>query len=338
MFFLSIKRLLGHKLATISLGGLGFLYILAIFADFLAPYHYDYERRDKAYHPPVKLHIIKKGRLSWPFIYNYKSKLKDYKKTWYEDKIKPYPIKIFFKGRLFGVNPPAMLYLLGSDWNGRDILSRLIYGGRISLTIGIVGVLISFSLGMLIGGIAGYFGGRIDSIIMRAIELIMCFPSFYLLLGLRAIFPLDMPSWKVYIMIVVILSLIEWGGIARVIRGMVLSLREREFILAEKALGASSLRIITSHILPNTFSYVIVAACMSIPSYILSESALSLIGLGINEPFPSWGNMLSRAMDYSVLSSCFWILSPGFLIFLSVLLFNLLSDGLRDAFDPRAVF
>lgn len=323
-------------MAMVCVGILALFYIAAIFAPFFAPYHYDYERRDKAYHPPTKIHIIKDGRLVVPFIYNYKIKLRDYKKIWFEDKAKAYPIKLFENGRLFGVSKPAMLYLLGSDWNGRDILSRLIYGARISLSIGIIGVLISFSLGLFIGGIAGYFGGIIDTIIMRLIELMMSFPSFYLLLGLRAIFPLDMPSWKVYIMIVIILSLIEWGGIARVIRGMVLSLREKEFILAEKALGASSLRIIVSHILPNTFSYVIVSACLSIPSYILSESALSLLGLGINEPFCSWGNMLSRAMDYSVLCSCFWILAPGFFIFFSVLLFNILSDGLRDAFDPRA--
>ncbi len=338
MFFLSLKRLMRHKLAMISLGILAFLYILAIFADFFAPYHYDHERRNKAYHSPVTIHIIKDGKLSFPFIYNYKMEWKDYKRTWSYDKTKPYPIKPFYKGRLFGVDEPAILCLLGSDWNGRDILSRLIYGARISLSIGILGVLISFSLGLLVGGISGYFGGKIDTIIMRLIELIMSFPGFYLLLGLRAIFPLDMPSWKVYIMIIGILSLIEWGGIARVIRGMVLSIREKEFILAEKALGASHLRIIISHILPNTLSYALVSACLSIPGYILGESALSLIGLGINEPFPSWGNMLSRAMDYSLLTDCPWILAPGFLIFISVLLFNLLADGLRDAFDPRAVF
>ncbi|MEW6680253.1 MAG: ABC transporter permease [bacterium] len=338
MFLLSLKRLIRHRLAMISLGILGFLYILAIFADFFACYHYDYEKRDKAYHPPVKIYFIKDGKITFPFVYKYKMTWKDYKRVWLPDKTKPYFLKLFFKGRLFGVEEPAMLYLLGSDWNGRDILSRLIYGARISLSIGIIGVLISFSLGLLIGGISGYFGGWIDTAIMRTVELIMSFPAFYLLLSLRAIFPLDLPSYQVYIMIVVILSFIEWGGIARIIRGMVLSIREKEFILAEKALGASSLRIILSHILPNTLSYAIVAAGLSIPSYILSESALSMIGLGINEPWPSWGNMLSRAMDYSVLSSCFWILSPGFLIFVSVLSFNLLSDGLRDAFDPRAIF
>lgn len=338
MFFLSLKRFFKHKVAMISLGILAFFYILAIFAPFFAPYHYDYEKREKAYHPPVKIHIIKDGRLVFPFVYNYKLRLKDGRKIYICDKTKPYPIKLFFKGRLVGTSEPAMLYLLGSDWNGRDILSRIIYGARISLSIGIVGVLITFSLGLLIGGISGYFGGITDTIIMRFVELMMSFPSFYLLLSLRAIFPLDMPSWKIYIMIVIILSLIEWGGIARVIRGMVLSIREKEFILAEKALGASPLRIIISHILPNTLSYVIVSACLSIPSYIISESALSLLGLGINEPFPSWGNMLSRCMDYSVISQYSWVLASGFFIFLSVLLFNLISDGLRDTGDPRAVF
>jgi len=327
-----------HRSIIIGGGILLVLYTLAIFAPFFAPYSYDYEKRDRAYHPPVAVHIIKDKKLHWPYIYNYKMEWKDYKRVWCEDKTKVYPIKLFSKGRLLSVDEPAMLYLLGSDWNGRDILSRLIYGARVSLSVGIIGVLISFSLGLLVGGISGYFGGRMDNIIMRLIELIMSFPAFYLILSLRAVFPLDLPSIYVYFLIVFIISFVEWGGIARVIRGMVLSIREKEFTLAEKAIGAGSLRIIIHHILPNTFSYCLVAACLSIPSYILGESALSLIGLGINEPWTSWGSMLSRAMDMSILSSCWWVITPGFLIFLSVLSFNLIADGLRDIFDPRAHF
>jgi peptide/nickel transport system permease protein len=331
---------------------LGILYTLAIFADFFAPYPYTYGMRRKAYHPPVKVHILKDGRLHRPFIYNYKLVwTEDFEREWVEDKSKPYPIKLFVKGkpyklfgfiktdiRLFGTDRPSSCFLLGSDWNGRCILSRLIHGGRISLSIGVIGVLVSFSLGMLIGGVAGYFGGRIDTVIMRMVELLMSFPAFYLMLSLRAVFPLDMSSVCVYLMIVLILSLIGWGGMARVIRGMVLSLREREFILAERALGASSFRIVTKHILPNTTSYALVSASLSIPEYILGESILSLLGLGINEPYSSWGNMLARAMDISVLSSYPWILAPGFLIFITVVSFNLLGDGLRDCFDPRSAF
>jgi peptide/nickel transport system permease protein len=338
---ISLKRLIHHKQALFAGSILLFLYMLAIFAQFFAPYPLMYGERDKAYHPPVAIHIFEKGDLCRPFIYNYHLILtKDYEKSWSEDMTIKYPIRLFIKDkdgiRLFGVDKPSSLFLLGSDWNGRDILSRLIYGSRISLSIGIIGVFLSFSLGMLVGGIAGYFGGRIDTVIMRSLELLMSFPSFYLILSLRAVFPLSLSSTQVYLMIVIIMSLIGWGGVARVIRGMVLSLREMEFVLAQKALGASSLRIITQDILPNTISYAIVSASISIPDYILGESVLSLLGLGINEPQPSWGNMLTRAMDMSTLSSYPWILAPGFVIFITVICFNLLSDGLRDSFDPKS--
>lgn len=339
---ISLKRLIHHKQAVFAGSILFFLYLLAIFAEFFAPYPLIWGERDKAYHPPIKVHIFEKQSFCQPFIYELQLiQTENYEKKWYEDKAVRYPIKLFIKGEdgrihLFGTDKPSSFFVLGSDWNGRDILSRLIYGGRISLSIGIIGVFLSFSLGMFVGGIAGYFGGRIDTVIMRLLELIMSFPAFYLILSLRAVFPISLSSVQVYLMIVIIMSLIGWGGVARVIRGMVLSLREMEFVLAQKALGASSFRIITQDILPNTISYALVSASLSIPDYILGESVLSLLGLGINEPQPSWGNMLARAMDISTLSSYPWILAPGFAIFITVICFNLLSDGLRDCFDPKS--
>ncbi|MDI6751803.1 MAG: ABC transporter permease [bacterium] len=339
---ISLKRLIHHKQALFAIYILLFLYLLAAFAEFFAPYPLTWGERDKAYHPPTKIYIFEKQGFCRPFIYNYQLILtEDYEKVWYEKRDVKYPIRLFVRDEnggihLFGTDKPSSFFLLGSDWNGRDILSRLIYGSRISLSIGIIGVFISFFLGMLVGGIAGYFGGWIDTVIMRFIELIMSFPAFYLILSLRAIFPLSLSSIQVYLMIVIIMSLIGWGGVARVIRGMVLSLREMEFVLAQKALGASPFRIITQDILPNTTSFCLVSASLSIPDYILGESVLSLLGLGINEPQPSWGNMLARAMDISTLSSYPWILAPGFAIFITVICFNLLSDGLRDCFDPKS--
>ncbi|OQB48937.1 MAG: Oligopeptide transport system permease protein OppC [Firmicutes bacterium ADurb.Bin153] len=189
---------------------------------------------------------------------------------------------------------------------------------------------------MLFGGISGYYGGWIDNIMMRLAEIIMSIPSFYLLLALAAVLPRDISSTMRYFMIVSILSFISWAGMARVIRGMVLSIRTREYVQAARAIGSSDMRIITKHILPNTLSFVIVSATLSIPSYILGESGLSFLGLGIQEPDASWGNMLSSAMNLQTLTRSPWNLLAGVFIFAAVLCYNLFGDGLRDAFDPRS--
>lgn len=308
------------------------LYFIAVFAEFFAPYAFDFETRQKAYHPPTLIRFDPK-----PYIYDYKMEFIEGKRIYAPIETKKYYIKFFTNRHLLGVSEPARLFLFGSDWNGRDILSRIIYGSRVSLSIGLIGVAISIFLGLIVGGISGYFGGKFDTITMRLVELLMSFPSFYLMLALRAVFPLSMPSITVYAMIIIILSLLGWPGLARVIRGMVLSLRERQYILASKALGGSTSRILFRHLLPQTFSYTIVAASLSIPSYILGESALSLLGLGIMEPYASWGNMLSRAMSITEIQFHPWILIPGFFIFITVMAFNFLGDGLRDVLDPRAV-
>jgi peptide/nickel transport system permease protein len=206
----------------------------------------------------------------------------------------------------------------------------------VSLTIGIVGVAISFTIGILAGSVAGYVGGWVDNVIMRIVEVEMALPSFYFLLALAAIIPPHLSPAATFFLIVAIMSLIRWAGFARVIRGMVSSLREAEYIQAARALGAPRRRIIVRHVIPGTFSYTIVAATLSIPSFILSESALSLLGLGIQEPSASWGNLLADAQNVQNLVKYPWILSPGALIFLTVMSFNFLGDHLRDSLDPRS--
>jgi peptide/nickel transport system permease protein len=239
---------------------------------------------------------------------------------------------------LFGVDAPGRVYLLGTDSFGRDQLSRLLYGSQISLTVGVVGIAISFTLGLLLGGVSGYFGGWIDTVIMRASELLLSIPSLYLIIALRAVFPIDLPSRQVYFGIVAILAFIGWAGLARVIRGLVLSIRRNEFVTAAEALGVSRFKIIVRHILPNTWSFVIVAATVSIPGYILGEVVLSFLGVGVQEPAASWGNMLNQARSIRALTSFPWLLYvPATAIFLTVMAFNFLGDGLRDALDPRRV-
>ena len=232
---------------------------------------------------------------------------------------------------------PPRVYLFGADERGRCLFSRICYGARISMSIGLVGSAITFALGMLVGGISGYFGGKVDVVIQRVCEMIMMVPGFYLMLALRSALPLDLPSTQVYLLLVVIMSFIGWAGFARVIRGLVLSIRQREYVLAANAMGASRGRVIIRHVLPNTLSYAIISLTLGIPGYILGESGLSMIGLGIQDPEASWGNLLSEAMAIHQIRYHPWILLPGLFIFLAVVAFNMFGDGLRDAFDPQGV-
>ncbi|MBI5417703.1 ABC transporter permease [Candidatus Poribacteria bacterium] len=348
-----LKRLSRHKLALFGGFILFFLYLCAIFADFIAPYNYDTESRSKQYHPPTIL-SFKDNNENFsvrPYIYNYRLIIDP---ETFEKKYEPIPdtkyyLKFFVKGEphkilnlfqtdlhLFGVDEPARIYILGTDISGRDVFTRILYGSRISLSIGLLGVFFTFTIGMIIGGFSGFIGGKTDILIMHLCEILMSFPGFYLLLALRYIFPPTLTSAEVYLLIIIILSFISWGGLARVIRNMVVSIREEQFCLAARAIGASDLRIVTKHILPNTLSYAIISAAMSIPGYILGESALSVLNLGIMEPNASWGNMLTQAQSIEVMTNFPWILTPGVFIFIAVMAFNLLGDGLRDALDPKA--
>lgn len=350
-FQMAKRRLRKNRMAMTGFLILVLLYLGAIFADFLSPYHYDNERRDQSYNPPARLYLFDaQGRFHlWPFVYNYSYKFdKFYRRIYIPDKNRMYPVKFFVRGdkykllglfpadlHLFGVEKPARIYLLGADSRGRDLFSRILYGSRVSLSIGLAGVAVAFIIGTILGGISGYFAGKIDNIIMRLCEMVMLVPGFYLMLALRAAFPADLSSVQVYFLIVLIMSFIGWAGLARVVRGMAISIREKEFVLAARAQGVNPFLIITRHVLPNTFSYLIVALSISIPGYILGESGLSFLGLGIQDPHSSWGNLLSAAMDIAQIKFHPWILIPGIFIFVTVMAFNFLGDGLRDAFDPQ---
>lgn len=284
------------------------------------------------------------------FILNQKTKTQDSPILLlaYESSQKRFPIKFLTRGvpyrlfgilptelHLFGVESPGHFFLMGTDQAGRDIFSRVLYGAQISLTIGLIGVFISTIVGWWIGGIAGYFGGKTDVLFMRSAEVLMSIPALYLVLSMRNIFPTDLSTTTTYLLMIVVLSLTGWATMARVIRGMVLSLREEEYVLAAKTLGATSTRILMRHILPNTAGYVIVRATLLIPVYILAEVTLSYLGIGIQEPAASWGNMLSAAQELRVLEQFSWVLAPGFFLFLTVLGFNFLGDGLRQSLSVR---
>lgn len=331
------------KFAKIALWVLFLIYFALAFANFIAPYSKDFSDRSLAYAPPSKIFTIDEhGKLSKPYTYNYKRSFDEKNFNMYQlDRSQKYYLKFFSKGldgkfHLVTVPQGGNLFLLGTDINGRDVFSRLLFGGRISMTIGFLALFVLFPIGMIYGGISGYFGGKVDTIMMRIAEGIMSIPSFYLLIILASILPAGMTSIQRFILIVVILAFIGWAGFARVVRGMVLSIKNQEFVQAAKSIGASNFRIITKHILPQTTSFIIVAITLSIPSYILSESGLSFLGLGIQQPDASWGNMLKEAQVFSNIIYRPWLLTPGFLIFIAVLSFNLVGDTIRDILDPKS--
>lgn len=352
MFKEIIKGIYRDKFARIAFLVLTFIYFCLFFADIIAPYTKDYTDRKLSYVPPSPVFTIdEEGKFSRPYTYNYKREYDaELMQTVFKlDRSKKYYLKFFARGEeydflgaipmdrhLVTVDSDGRLYLLGGDINGRDVFSRLLFGGRISMTIGFLALLVLFPIGLLYGGISGYFGGITDTLMMRLAEAVMSIPSFYLLIILAAILPSNMTSTQRLILIVVILALIGWAGFARVVRGMVLSIKNQEFVQSAKMIGASNLRIIIREILPQTTSYVIVAMTLSVPSYILSESGLSFLGLGIQQPDASWGNMLKEAQEYMNILYRPWLLTPGFLIFVAVLSFNLIGDTIRDVLDPKS--
>lgn len=340
------------KFARAALVVLGIIYITLFLADFIAPYTKDFSDRTMAYVPPSKVFTIdENGNLSKPYTYNYvRTFNQDTLEIEYNfDRTKKHYVKFLSKGEpykflgiipmkrhLFTTDAGGRIFLLGTDINGRDVFSRLLFGGRISMTIGFLALFVLFPIGLLYGGISGYFGGKVDAVMMRFAEAVMSIPSFYLLIILASILPSGMTSTQRFLLIVIILALIGWAGFARVVRGMVLSIKNQEYVQAAQSIGASKMRIITKHILPQTTSFVIVAMTLSIPSYILSESGLSFLGLGIQQPDASWGNMLKEAQEFTNIIYRPWLLAPGFLIFVSVLAFNLIGDTIRDILDPQS--
>jgi peptide/nickel transport system permease protein len=340
-----------HKLAMAGLVVVALIYLLALFAEFFAPYssaHYD---PDYAYAPPQKLHVLDDGQWGL-YTYGYKSEQdpETLELTWTTDESTKVPVRLFASGeeyKLFGLIPSDIhllgpsagteappMYLLGADRNGHDLLSRMIHGARVSMSIGLVGVAVAFVLGVVLGGVSGYFGGAIDTVIQRGVEFFMSIPTLPLWLGLAAAVP---PGWgplKRYFAVTVILSMIAWTHLARVVRSRFLSLREEDFVTAARVDGASQPRIIFRHMLPSFSSYLIASLTLSIPGMILAETSLSFLGLGLQAPVVSWGVLLQDAQNIRAVATAPWLLLPGVMVVIAVLTLNFLGDGLRDAADP----
>lgn len=342
---LTWRQLRKNKLALLGGITLVILYTVALLAQFIAPYDYETQDPLASYRPPMHVHWT-----PTPTVYAEKQTFDQFHDfVFTDDKTQPAHLQLFAKGvpyhlwgiipttrHLFGTTNGQRVYLMGTDQFGRDYLSRLLFGSQISLSIGLVAITITLALGLLVGGMSGYYGGRIDDITMRLCEVVMSVPDFYLLLALAAVLPPTLSPVLVFLLIIVILSLVGFASMARIIRGMVLSVREREYVEAARALGVSDWKIILRHVIPSTFTFAIVSATLSIPGYILAESGLSFLGLGVRDPLPSWGNMLSAAQDLNSLEQRTWLLVPGAAIFLTTLAFNFLGDGLRDALDPKS--
>lgn len=354
-------RFAKHKLAVISMYVLQVMYGLAILAEFIAPYGPNTRHLDYMYCPPQVVHFS----FADGFYVNAQQQIIDpitFRKSYKTRDDVRIPLGFFVKGsdyhlwgmipmqrRFFGMNLPKweasgdataikdfqpMFYFLGADRYGRDILSRAIYGARISLSVGLIGIACTFVLGMVVGGISGYVGGRTDNLIQRGIEIINAMPHLPLWIALAAVLPGDWSALKIYFAITILLSLLSWTGLARVVRGKILSLREEDYAMAARMLGASHGRVLFRHLVPGFTSHIIVALTLSVPGMILGETSLSFLGLGLRPPIVSWGVMLQDCLDVKAVQFYPWLLIPVLFIVMTVLSFNFLGDGLRDAADP----
>ena len=338
-----------HKLAFVSGLILAALYASILISEIIAPYNLHSRNTDFIYAPPQVVHLFHEGRFVGPFVYPYRAHLDldTFRRDYKVDASAPQPLRFLCRGDgydwlglvhtdLHLVCPPenGTLFLLGTDKLGRDLFSRMIYGARISLTIGLVGVAISFALGLFFGGIAGYFGGIVDAGVQRLIEVVRSLPELPLWLALSAALP---PNWSpllIFFGITVILGLLDWPGLARAVRGKLLALREEDYVQAAELMGASPTRVIGRHLIPNFMSHLIASATLSIPTMILGETALSFLGLGLRPPVTSWGVLLNEAQNLAAVQLYPWLLLPVLPVLVTVLAFNFMGDGLRDAADP----
>lgn len=324
------------------------LYTSALFAGFLAPYDCNRQFIHRVHAPPQRIRFWDHGTFHWPFIYGYRMAFTEdgLERIYQVDRKCRYPIRFFVQGdtyrfaglfstdvHLFGTEGTEC-FILGADRMGRDLLSRILYGGRISLTIGLLGVAITLVLGTVIGTVSGYYSGWIDVLIQRLIELLLVFPTIPLWMALAAALPPHWSQLKVYFGIVTILSFVGWGGLARQVRGMVLSLRERTYVKAARSFGCSDVYIIYKHLIPGCFNHLIVIATLSVPGMILGETALSFLGLGVRPPMTSWGVLLEEAQHVRVIVGFPWLLAPALPVLLTVIAFNFLGDALRDSIEP----
>jgi peptide/nickel transport system permease protein len=342
-------RLKRHRVAVIAGIVLILSYCSIIVTEFLAPYDLHSRHTEHIYAPPQGLHLFHEGRFVGPFVYGltYRLDMENLKRVYTPDTRDTQVIRYFcdgdeyefwglFKGRTHLVCPArgGTLFLLGTDRLGRDMASRLLYAGRISLTVGLVGIAISFILGITIGGMAGYFGGWVDSVVQRVIEILRSLPELPLWMALSAALPVTWSPILVFLGITVILGFLDWPGLARAVRSKLLALREEDYCTAAKLMGARPGRIIGRHLLPNFMSHLIASATLSIPSMILGETALSFLGLGLRPPVTSFGVLLTEAQNIEAVALYPWLLLPMLPVVVLVLGFNFLGDGLRDAADP----
>ena len=344
-----------HRMALLSAVLVVILYGVAAFAEFVAPYDPEQSFVQYKYVPPVKIHIIDaEGNLRRPFVYKI---VRDrdpetLRNIYTEDTTIVHPIRFLVRGteyelwgefptswHLYGLKVPHEeqgVFLMGADRLGRDLFSRMCYGARISLTIGLVSVVISLVIGILLGGISGFYGGALDNAIQRLIEFIRSIPEIPLIMALAAALPADWPVVRLYFGVTILLSFVGWTGLARVVRGRFLSMREEDFVMAARFCGSSEIRIILRHMVPSFLSHIIASLTLAIPGIILSETGLSFIGLGLRAPAISWGVLLQEAQNLRSVALAPWVLTPGLAVVLAVLAFNFLGDGIRDAADPYA--
>ncbi len=348
------KKLCKHKLAVISFILLIILYFGAIFAPFLAPKGLESYSAKYANAPPTTIHFFHEGEFVGPFVYDYKIERDQFaRKVYVEDTSTPYKLDFFCEGEeydLFGIFPtnihlfgvegqyggdaPVEVLIFGGDALGRDLFSRILFGSQVSLTIPLIGTLISFILGVTMGGISGYFGGWIDIVIQRICEVLSSFPTLPLWMALSAAIPVGIPVVQVFIMITVIMSMLSWPGLARSVRGKFMTLKNEDYVLAARLSGVSTPKIISKHLVPGFMGPLIVNLTLGVPQMILGETSMSFLGLGMRAPATSWGVLLQECQSINNIANCPWKLIPVIFVGIATLAFNFLGDGLRDAADP----